>query len=251
MRSLPIIVVILSLFPIIIGSTMIGPESYLLGFISNNETEEISNMMYHVNSNPFNLSYADWTENWWRWTYSIPWESNPSYDDSGVNCGQHQNGPVWFLTSSFNHPTTRTCEIPSNTAILTTLLNSECSFAEYSYLKTEQQLRECAKKIQDIVSGGTASLDGQKIPGQFMYRIQTDLFNFTLPQNNILNLSSQTTQAVADGTWLFIKPLSPGIHVLKVKGDINPTTFENVTDANQYNGPIGWNQTTTYNLIIK
>lgn len=251
MEVLPIIVVIISIVSIILGPSILGHDFYASASVSNNETIDISNKMYQLNSNPFNLSYVDWTKNWWKWTYSIPWESNPSYDDTGINCGEHQNGPVWFLTSSFNHFTIRTCEIPRNTTILTTLLNSECSFAEYNSLKTEQQLRECAKNMQDIVSGGSASLDGKSIPRQFIYRIQTDLFNFTLPQNNILNLTAQTTQSVADGTWLFLKPLPPGIHVLKVKGEINPAAFQNATNVNQYNGPIGWNQTTVYKLIIK
>lgn len=251
MKLLPIIVAIISVVSIIWGSNIIAPDIHVSASFSNNETPAISNMVYNLNSRPFNLSYAEWTENWWKWTYSIPWGKNPSYDDSGINCAENQNGPVWFLTSSFKYPTTRTCQIPSNTAVLTTLLNSECSFAEYKSLQTTQELKECAKNMQDIVSGGSVSLDGKSIPAQFIYRIQTDLFNFTLPEHNILNLTAQTTQSVADGTWLFLKPLSAGLHVLKVKGDINSTSSENVTEVNQYNGPIGWNQTTTYNLIIK
>lgn len=88
------------------------------------------------------------------------------------------------------------------------------------------------------------------IPDVEKYRIQTDLFNFTLPQNNILILTAQTIQAVADGNWLFLKPLPPGKYELKVKGEIGSNVSANVTGGNEYNGPIGWNQTTTYNLLV-
>jgi hypothetical protein len=107
----------------------------------NNTNLDISNLVYDINSKPFNVSYADWTEQWWQWTYSIPWNKNPSYDDTGKYCSENQSGPVWFLTLAYEHPVTRTCDIPENTALLITLLNSECSYAEFPLLKTEEELR--------------------------------------------------------------------------------------------------------------
>ena len=49
-------------------------------------------------------------------------------------------------------------------ALLITLLNSECPYAEFPSLKTEQELRGCAKTMQDVVSGLNATLDGASIP---------------------------------------------------------------------------------------
>jgi hypothetical protein len=63
MRVLPIIVVIVSLVLIIIGLNMMGPDFYKSTFASNKESIDISNAVYHFNSHPFNLSYADWAEN--------------------------------------------------------------------------------------------------------------------------------------------------------------------------------------------
>lgn len=210
----------------------------------------ISSFIYDLHSKPFNISYVDWTEKWWQWTYSIPWNKNPSYDDTGEYCEENQLGPVWFLTLAFEHPVERTCIIPQNTALLITILNSECSFAEFKQLKTEDELRECAKKMQDFVTGAEATLNNVTISNVDKYRIQTDLFNFTLPQDNILNLTAQTTQAVADGNWLFIKPLPPGKYELKVKGEIDSKVSANESSGNEYNGPIGWNQTTIYNIWV-
>lgn len=210
-----------------------------------------STLVYDLNSKPYNISYADWTEKWWQWTYSIPWNNNPSYDDTGEYCDENQHGPVWFLTQGFGHPVKRTCIIPQNTALLITLLNSECSYAEFKQLKTEDELRACAKNMQDFVTGGEASINNITIPSVEKYRIQTDLFNFTLPQHNILNLTAQTTQAIADGNWLFLKPLPAGKYELKVKGEIDSKMSGNETSGNEYSGPIGWNYTTTYDLLVK
>lgn len=226
--------------------------------ISNQDKVDLdtNGLVYNSNSRPFNLSYADWTEKWWQWTYSIPWNKNPSYDDTGEFCQENQDGPVWFLTQGFDHTVERICSIPQNTALLIPLLNSECSFAEFKELKTEEELRECARNMQDFVTGAKASLNNIILPNGINYRIQTDLFNFTLPQNNILNITAQSTQAVADGNWLFLKPLPPGKYELKVKGEIDSTTSKNETGAgssgsnNNYNGPIGWNYTTTYKLLV-
>lgn len=227
-----------------------GVNSNNTAFVNNNANIDISNLVYDIDSNPFNVSYADWTEKWWQWTYSIPWDKNPSYDDTGKYCNENQNGPVWFLTLAYGHPVIRTCDIPQNTALLITILNSECSYAEFPLLKTEEELRECAKSMQDLVVRGNASLNNVSIPNLENYRVQTDIFNFTLPENNILNLSSQTTQAIADGNWLFLKPLPVGTQELKVKGDVNATSTIMI-NGNEYNGPVGWNYTTTYILNIK
>ena len=215
-----------------------------------NTNIEISSLVYDLNSKPSNISYADWTEKWWQWTYSIPWNKNPSYDNTGEYCDENQHGPVWFLTLAYEHAVERDCNIPQNTALLITLLNSECSYAEFPELTTEKQLRECAKNMQDIVTGAEAYLNNITIPDVIKYRIQTDLFNFTLPQDNILNLTAQTTQAIADGNWLFLKPLPPGKYELKVKGEIDSNLSANQTGGDEYNGPIGWNQTTIYDLMV-
>lgn len=251
------LILILSLLPFLVQLDLTfatATDNSTNGVNSNEPSKSelgVSNLVYDLNAKPFNVSYADWTAKWWQWAYSIPWDRNPSYDDTGKYCSENQNGSVWFLTQAFEHPVIRTCEIPRSTALLITLLNSECSFAEFKSLKTEQELRDCAKSMQDIVSGLHASLDGISIPSLEKYRVQTNLFNFTLPENNILNLTAQTTQSVADGNWFFLKPLPPGIHKLISKGDVNGNVSTIEFHGNQFAGPIGWNQTTTYILKVK
>ncbi|MGA7367951.1 MAG: hypothetical protein WBX01_02395 [Nitrososphaeraceae archaeon] len=220
----------------------------ILASTNNISKESISDFIFEQDSHPYNLTYADWTAKWWQWAYFVPADKDPSYDDTGKYCSENQKAPVWFLTLSFGHPATRSCYIPQNTALLVTLLNSECSYAEYANLTNEFELRDCAKEQQDHVVSPMASINGIKIPNLENYRIQSSLFNFTLPANNILDLPAQTTQAVSDGNWLFLKPLPPGNYDLKLKGNIAPSN--NTGSSFAFAGPVGWNYTTTYRLTV-
>jgi hypothetical protein len=85
------------------------------------------------------------------------------HDDTGKYCAQGQSGPIWFLTGTYKHPVDRYCTIPAGKAILFTILNSECSFAEFPNLKSEEQLRQCAKQMQDSVVHLEASVNGMPL----------------------------------------------------------------------------------------
>jgi hypothetical protein len=148
-------------------------------------------------------------------------------------------------------------------------LNSECSFAEFPKLKTLAELRTCAKTIQDQVSSLKASVDGIPIPSLQEYRIQSPPFNFTLPKNNILGLPANvTTQAIADGNWVFLKPLFPGIHKITFRGGIqqeranmlaggssnndnnNNDNDNNSNSSSSFAFPTGRDFETTYDLTV-
>jgi hypothetical protein len=132
---------------------------------------------------------------------------------------------------------------------LFTILNSECSFAEFPNLKTEEELRECAKQMQDSVVRLEASANGIALTGLERYRIQSPLFNFTLPENNILGLPSQTTQVLSDGNWIFFEPLPVGNLTIYFKGGLR-----NITDISAGNhtfaGPYGWDYQNTYHITV-
>ncbi len=221
--------------------------------------------VFSADSKSYGLTYGEWTARWWQWGYSIPKDINPAYDDTGKNCAQKQNGPVWFLAGTYGHAVNRKCDIPAGKAILFPILNSECSFAEFPKLKTLSELRVCAKTIQDLVITLNATVDGVLISDLQKYRIQSPPFSFTLPQNNILGPPSNvTTQAIADGNWVFLKPLSAGSHKLMFKGGVREeqqqlqtiTTGEvdpnNVSSSStsSFAFPLGWNFETTYDLTV-
>ena len=70
---------------------------------------------------------------------------------------------------------------------------------------------KCAKPIQHHVGFLNATLDDRPLLKLDEYRIQSPPFNFSLPENNILNLmKGETTTAISDGNWVFLKPLTIG-----------------------------------------
>jgi hypothetical protein len=220
--------------------------------------------VFNTTSKPFGLTYGDWTARWWQWAYSIPKDIHPAYDNTGKHCAVNQNGPVWFFPGTYGKSVVRDCTVPAGKAILFPILNSECSFGEFPNLKTIQQLRMCAKVFQDQVIQLQASVDGMPIPDLEKYRIQSLQFNFTLPKDNILGLPANTsTQAVADGNWVFLKPLPQGKHEITFRGNtVGSTTItttttnknNNITAPNNNNSsfafPTGWNFETTYHITV-
>jgi len=106
--------------------------------------------------------------------------------------------------------------------------------------------------MQDSVISLQASINGTNISGLEKFRIQSPLFNFTLPKDNILGLLPQTTSAVSDGNWIFLKPLPIGNYIISFKGGLKniSSNFENKTDNFTFAGPYGWDNKVNYHIRI-
>ena len=67
------------------------------------------------------------------------------------------------------------------------------------------------------------------------YRIKSQLFDFTLPENNVFSATPGTTEAVSDGYWVFLKPLSAGNHDIDFSANIiNPSGVNNYNTQVKY-----------------
>jgi len=204
---------------------IVGFFAYILPTLSGfawaqNATRTNSNLgVYIGDSKPFGLSFGEWTAKWWQWLAQVvPQNINPANDNNGANCAQNQAGPVWFLAGSVTGKAERTCTIPAGKAILFSIINSECSYAEYPKLKMESDLRSCAVSQQAGVTHIETVIDGHGLENSQMPRVKSPLFNLTFPVNNIFGNPTGSTQSVADGYYVFLKPLSPGKHDISFKG---------------------------------
>jgi hypothetical protein len=101
--------------------------------------------------------------------------------------------------------------------------------------------------MQNAVTDVKATVDGINIQGLESFRIQSPLFSFTLPKNNILGLPSMTTQAVSDGNWVFLQPLSIGKHIIYFKGGLKNDA---AATKNTFAGPYGWDYPITYHITV-
>jgi hypothetical protein len=186
--------------------------------------DSINPGVFPVNSRPFGYTYGEWSAKWWQWAAQIPSNINPITDKTGANCAQSQSGPVWFLAGSTGAPVFRNCVIPAGKALLFAPLNSECSSAEDSTLRTEAQLRSCALN-QDIGADPHVIVDGVTFQSMQTYKVQSPLFSFTFPNDNIYGAPPGPTLSVSDGWYIMLQPLSPGKHTIHLYGVVlgNPT----------------------------
>lgn len=174
---------------------------------------------------PYNMTYGEWSAAWWQWLLSIPEEHNLSIDKTGENCHVGQDNPnVWFLSGTSGGFAERKCTIPAGKAILISPIEVECSYAEFPALKTESELRQCAKEDQDNVRNVRLAVDEVLLDDWREYRTSSPLFNITLPENNILGLRPQKTQAVSDGYFIMLKPLPVGEHIVDSSGSLVDVT---------------------------
>jgi hypothetical protein len=190
-----------------------------------NNTSSSNPAIFPPDSQPYGLTYGEWTAKWWQWAHSIPTESNPLLDQTGKDCAQAQNqtGPVWFLAGTGAGSAERTCTIPAGKAILLPIINSA---NVRTAGETNEELLAGVKELEDKVTTLEASIDGTPLQNLWNYRIQSPFFNETLPKENVLGVPEGTYLAVADGYWLFLEPLPPGQHEIRLHGAIiDPTAI--------------------------
>jgi hypothetical protein len=168
---------------------------------------------------------GDIVKDFWRWSYSIPFDVNPLADPTGgLNCGINQEGAIWFLAAPVDSPVTRTCVIPHDKAIVTPVVaildDWPCppgfNFNPGPNQSLEEFLRLDVGSLIDAVTAPSVTLDGKALK---VRRVASELFGFTAAAN-VVQFDSCVTGSpqlgLADGYWAFIDPLPRGKHTLKI-----------------------------------
>jgi hypothetical protein len=197
--------------------------------------------IFPPDSQPYGLTYGEWTAKWWQWVHSIPTENNPMLDQTGEDCAQAQNqtGPVWFLAGTSAGSAERTCTIPAGKAILLPIINVA---GVRTAGETNEELITGTKGLIDTISTLEASVDGAPLQNLSNYRIQSPFFNDTLPNDNLVGVPQGTYLAISDGYWVFLEPLSPGQHEIRLHGAIIDPTAISPTPS--------FETAVTYHLIV-
>lgn len=168
---------------------------------------------------PYGHTYGQWTVRWWQWAHSAPRMVNPLVDDTGVNAGTNQKGPVWFLAGTFGENKTprRACVIPRNKSVLFPVINYEMNELENPNIKAGSALIRHVMEDIDDITVKEAVIDGQVVP---IYRIASDpkIFSLGINHDNCIGVSGGTTEAAADGYWVFLKPFDQGSHHIYFHG---------------------------------
>ena len=180
------------------------------------------------------LSYGEWGARFWTKLFAIPVVGGSHlYLSGGAFDGDRG---VVFLTASGNGASFEVT-IQAGTPILCPILNAECSVLEPDpfHGDTEAELRACANGHMDNTSGLFAIVDGVPVNNLGDYRVESPLFEFTLPEDNLFAFfgldapAGTTSPAVDAGVYLLLAPLAPGRHTIHVGGsfDVAGVTFDN------------------------
>lgn len=176
------------------------------------------NSFFTPKSNPYGKSYEEWARNWWQWHISLPKSENPK-NVSVTSCPVLNNGQVTFIDHRLVGNYEFSCNIPANTAVLTTILSGESDTDEVG--NDEKAMLGSAKGGGDL-SSTAVTLDNVSLKG-YDDRITTKFFNITIPKDNIYDASEGTFKSVVDGYFLFLKPLPKGEHNVNIKVEVaNP-----------------------------
>jgi hypothetical protein len=216
----------------IILSTLIVLTAICTSYIIPVLADDLNPGVYTVNSSPFDIPYQEWITKWWQWHISIPKESHPAIDYSPEKCSVNQDGPVWFLADKIESGVEkRDCVIPLGKAILFPVLSGECDYG-ISTVKSDADLIPCASEGNDF-SVVSTTVDGVKLKELEKYRIYSDFFNITIPEDNAYDAGQGTFRAFVDGYFVFLEPLSPGIHEIRFTDSVsNPLepSYDNAKD---------------------
>lgn len=173
---------------------------------------------------------------WWQWALSIPTPMNPLLDQTGDDCMVGQRGPTWFLAGVFGsggRPVYRNCTLPEGKELFFPAINQAnintpnvCTQEKDLSVK---ELRSAITPFIDNVSHLKVTLDNK--PLHHLHRVKSDVFDVTLPEDNILNTlcpdnvpAGVYSPAVDEGIYAFLRPLDVGTHKLHIQATSTGTS---------------------------
>ncbi|MPZ08263.1 MAG: hypothetical protein GEU26_17920 [Nitrososphaeraceae archaeon] len=120
----------------------------------------------------------------------------------------------------------RSCTVPFGKSILISPIEMLYSPVHQPGIKTEEEMRKCAKDDQGKVNLVRVTVDGVDVSDIKNYRVHSPLFNLTRPENNVQGVPAQEVQGVSDGYFVMLKPLSRGEHEIRSTGSLVGVTVE-------------------------
>ena len=85
-----------------------------------------------------------------------------------------------------------------------------------------------------------AVVDGNNLKDLEKYRVESSLFDLTLPQNNVYSAPPGKTKSVSDGFWVFLETMPVGAHDIEFSGSlIDPSGVGNYNTQVKYHLIVG------------
>lgn len=159
---------------------------------------------------------------YWDWAINVPGKNNiPEVSPFPIGiCDIKDMGDVVFLVDPLKVPvsTSYTCTLSEGKALFFPLINSEYDVGLNDFEKaSDNQLLENAKKDNERGTR-TLKIDNTEISSNDIDKlhITSDFWNIeTNYTNNQYGAKIGHWRAVVDGTFVYLKPLSPGHHEIQ------------------------------------
>ena len=185
---------------------------------------------------PFAKVYDRLSVEWWQWVLAQPAATNPLLDPTGANCRVGQSGIVFFLagTAGTGEVTRDECTVPAGRLLFLPLVNGVDVHVPGDDLDTPELLwDDFTVTLGWRVDTMFASVDGVPVrnldPETSPYRACAAPvsgcarpFALRLPAGNLFGIPAGTyAPTVADGFYLLLPPLRPGLHTIEFGGSGN------------------------------
>jgi hypothetical protein len=176
---------------------------------------------FSKSESPLGRTWETYIESWCKWYYSVLGEHSTREDKSNDNWSDDKENPeLCYLTKTIIKEHEKMIKneftIPKGRILFVPLINNLISFYDYPNLESEHDLRLFAKSDLDKKIIGFLSINDHEIKNILQYRVQSHLFDISLPE---INDPSQKikTQAIADGYWIFLHSLRTGANKIYFK----------------------------------
>lgn len=190
-------------------------------------------VLFPKQSQPYGADVTTWGERAAEWIVSQPFAHNPLFDQTGADCANGQQGPVWFIppiAGPHVFSGSRSCTIPFGKAVLLDIghdLNDYPCPPAFGFEPNPGEslydfLIRTDLPIMNSVNLLDVSLDGQPFNNVLDYRfISPKLIYFTGdPSMQAFDpcITGSLQPGVVDGFFMMLKPLDRGAHTIFVHG---------------------------------
>lgn len=232
-----------------------------LSFVQAQGTDTFS---FSENSSPYGIPYKDWTAKWAAWLYQINKTQNWNFQNApGVkykaeDCSYRQDpsSPVFFLPwvgIERGTTATQTCIVPHDKALLISVDGGTSDYSDPTVQpKTPARIIEILTKGNAYPNSFEATLDGKPLHliNDEVHKVQSHLFNLTLPRDNPWGEPAGPDKAITQGWWLMLKPLPKGEHTVHYITGYKDSKSDPTIPPGLGN-PAPYIQDVTYHLKVK